>query len=77
MDEPTRGIDVGAKAEIYAIMNKLVADGNAIIMVSSELTEIINMCDRLFIMRAGTIVAELSSEQFDQDVILRYALGGI
>jgi len=77
MDEPTRGIDVGAKAEIYAIMNKLVADGNAIIMVSSELTEIINMCDRLFIMRGGTIVAELSSEQFDQDVILRYALGGI
>lgn len=77
MDEPTRGIDVGAKAEIYSIMNELVSEGNAIIMVSSELNEIINMCDRLLIMRQGSIVAELSREQFDQDVILRFALGGV
>lgn len=77
MDEPTRGIDVGAKAEIYSIMNELVSEGNAIIMVSSELNEIINMCDRLLIMRQGSIVAELAREQFDQDVILRFALGGV
>lgn len=77
MDEPTRGIDVGAKAEIYSIMNELVSDGNAIIMVSSELNEIINMCDRLLVMRQGSIVAELPREQFDQDEILRYALGGV
>jgi ribose transport system ATP-binding protein/inositol transport system ATP-binding protein len=76
MDEPTRGIDVGAKAEIYSIMNDLVARGMAIIMVSSELNEIINMCDRLVIMNEGKIVAELDRHEFEQDSILHYALGG-
>ena len=76
MDEPTRGIDVGAKAEIYSIMNDLVARGMAIIMVSSELNEIINMCDRLVIMNEGKIVAELDRKEFEQDLILHYALGG-
>ena len=76
MDEPTRGVDVGAKAEIYAIMNQLVAKGNAIVMVSSELNEIINMCDRLIIMHNGRIMAELSRTDFDQNTILHYALGG-
>jgi ABC-type sugar transport system ATPase subunit len=76
MDEPTRGIDVGAKAEIYSIMNDLVAKGMAIIMVSSELNEIINMCDRLVIMNEGKIVAELDRKEFEQDSILHYALGG-
>lgn len=76
MDEPTRGIDVGAKAEIYSIMNDLVAKGMAIIMVSSELNEIINMCDRLIVMNEGRIVAELGREMFEQDSILHYALGG-
>jgi ribose transport system ATP-binding protein/inositol transport system ATP-binding protein len=76
MDEPTRGIDVGAKAEIYSIMNDLVAKGMAIIMVSSELNEIINMCDRLVVMNEGKIVAELSHDEFEQDSILHYALGG-
>jgi ribose transport system ATP-binding protein len=76
MDEPTRGIDVGAKAEIYSIMNDLVAKGMAIIMVSSELNEIINMCDRLMIMNEGKIVAELDRKEFEQDTILHYALGG-
>ena len=76
MDEPTRGVDVGAKAEIYAIMNQLVAKGNAIVMVSSELNEIINMCDRLIIMHDGRIMAELPRAQFDQNTILHYALGG-
>lgn len=75
MDEPTRGIDVGAKAEIYSIMNDLVADGMAIIMVSSELNEIINMCDKLMIMNEGKIVAELDKSEFVQDKILHYALG--
>ncbi|MDD3212576.1 MAG: sugar ABC transporter ATP-binding protein [Eubacteriales bacterium] len=76
MDEPTRGVDVGAKAEIYAIMNQLVANGNAIIMVSSELNEVINMCDRLVIMSDGRIVTELDRPDFDQNTILHYALGG-
>lgn len=76
MDEPTRGVDVGAKAEIYAIMNQLVARGNAIVMVSSELNEIINMCDRLIIMHDGQIMVELPRAEFDQHTILHYALGG-
>lgn len=75
-DEPTRGIDVGAKAEIYAIINELVGQSKAVIMISSELNEILNMCDRLYIMSEGTIVAEVARDDFDQDKILRIALGG-
>jgi ribose transport system ATP-binding protein/inositol transport system ATP-binding protein len=77
LDEPTRGIDVGAKAEIYRIINDLAANGIAIIMVSSELNEVINMSDRLAIMREGSIAAILNKEDFSQDVILKHALGGV
>ena len=59
MDEPTRGIDVGAKAEIYELMNQLAEQGMAIIMISSELPEIINMSDRVIVMRSGEISAVL------------------
>jgi ribose transport system ATP-binding protein/inositol transport system ATP-binding protein len=76
LDEPTRGIDVGAKAEIYRTINELAAQGIAVIMVSSELNEVINMSDRLVIMWEGSIVAILGKEHFLQDIILRYALGG-
>ena len=67
---------MGAKAEIYAIMNQLVSQGIAIIMISSELNEILNMCDRLCVMNRGTIVAQLERADFVQDTILHYALGG-
>jgi ribose transport system ATP-binding protein/inositol transport system ATP-binding protein len=77
MDEPTRGIDVGAKAEIYRTINDLAAQGIAIIMVSSELNEVINMSDRLAIMWEGSIAAILEKEDFSQDRILKYALGGM
>ncbi|MFP3040974.1 sugar ABC transporter ATP-binding protein [Treponema primitia] len=77
LDEPTRGIDVGAKAEIYRIINDLAANGIAIIMVSSELNEVINMSDRLAIMWEGSIAAILGKENFSQDIILKHALGGI
>jgi ribose transport system ATP-binding protein/inositol transport system ATP-binding protein len=77
MDEPTRGIDVGAKAEIYRIINELAAQGIGIIMVSSELNEVINMSDRLAIMWEGGIAAILEKEDFSQDLILKYALGGV
>ncbi|MEG2624321.1 MAG: sugar ABC transporter ATP-binding protein, partial [Clostridia bacterium] len=77
MDEPTRGIDVGAKAEIYAIMNEFVKHDRAIIMVSSELNEIINMCDRLCIMCDGAIIATVDRKDFEQDKVLHYALGGM
>ena len=76
LDEPTRGVDVGAKQEIYAIMNGLAAKGMAIVMVSSDLPEIINMCDRVYVMRAGRLVAELSREQITQENIMRFATGG-
>ena len=55
LDEPTRGVDVGAKSEIYAIMNELAKQGMAIIMISSELPEILNMSDRIYVMREGKI----------------------
>jgi ribose transport system ATP-binding protein/inositol transport system ATP-binding protein len=77
LDEPTRGIDVGAKAEIYRIINDLAAAGIAVIMVSSELNEVINMSDRLVVMREGEIAGILDRSEYSQDVILKYALGGV
>lgn len=76
LDEPTRGIDVGAKAEIYKIINELAANGIAIIMISSELNEVINMCDRIAVMREGEISGVLNRQEFTQDLILKYAIGG-
>lgn len=70
LDEPTRGIDVGAKAEIYAIIDELAANGVSIIMVSSELPEIINMCNRCYTMCEGRITGELSEEEFDQETMM-------
>ena len=76
LDEPTKGIDVGAKREIYAIMNQLSKEGIAIVMVSSELNEVINMCDRLIVMKEGKITGMLNHDEFAQDKILKYAIGG-
>ncbi|HNY92500.1 MAG TPA: ATP-binding cassette domain-containing protein, partial [bacterium] len=75
-DEPTRGIDVGAKVEIYQLMNKLAADGAAILMISSELAEIIGMSDRVLVMCQGRIAGELSAAEATQQKILNLALGG-
>ena len=60
MDEPTRGIDVGAKAEIHRLMSELAAQGLAVLMISSELPEILGMSDRILVMREGRIVAEFA-----------------
>ena len=76
LDEPTRGVDVGAKAEIYALMEELLEQGKSIIMISSELTEVMGMSDRLFVMKDGKIVAELWRDDFDEQRILTYALEG-
>ena len=73
LDEPTRGIDVGSKAEIYAIIDELAANGVSIIMVSSELPEIINMCNRCYVMCEGKITGELSEEEFSQESMMTYA----
>ncbi len=74
MDEPTRGIDVGAKREIYEIINSLVAQGKAIILISSELPEVLGMSDRVLVMKDDAIVAELTGEQINAVEVMRYAL---
>ncbi|MEG1516026.1 MAG: sugar ABC transporter ATP-binding protein [Clostridia bacterium] len=75
LDEPTRGVDVGAKAEIYALMGELIRSGISIIMVSSELPELLGMSDRIYVMHEGRIKACLERAEANQESILRYALG--
>ncbi|WP_061708208.1 sugar ABC transporter ATP-binding protein [Pseudenterobacter timonensis] len=72
-DEPTRGIDVGARREIYELMNRLVASGKSIIMISSELPEVLGMCDRIMVMRGGHITGELQADHATQEKIMQYA----
>jgi ribose transport system ATP-binding protein len=73
LDEPTRGVDVGAKAEIYAIMNELVKKGMSIIMISSEMPEIINMSDRVYVMNDGRVTGCLDHEDVTQEKIMQLA----
>lgn len=75
VDEPTRGIDVGAKFEVYELFNRLSDQGVAIIMISSELPEILGMCDRILVVHEGTINAELDAKKTTQEEILYYAAG--
>ncbi len=70
LDEPTRGIDVGAKYEIYNIINNLVAQNKSVLMISSEMPEILGMCDRIYVMDEGRIIAELSREEASQEAIM-------
>ena len=70
LDEPTRGIDVGAKYEIYCIMNQLATEGKTVIMISSEMPELLGMCDRLYIMNEGRIVGEMNAEEATQESIM-------
>ena len=74
-DEPTRGIDVGAKAEIHGFMNELVKEGAAVLMISSELPEIIGMSDRIYVMRGGRVVADIAHTEATQERIIEYAMG--
>ncbi|MGH0052473.1 MAG: ATP-binding cassette domain-containing protein, partial [Sphaerochaetaceae bacterium] len=73
LDEPTRGIDVGNKFAIYELMQEIALEGKATIVVSSELPELIGMCDRIYVMNQGTITGELQREEFKQEAIMRYA----
>ena len=73
LDEPTRGVDVGAKAEIYEIMNELTKQGVSIIMISSELPEIINMADRVYVMYDGRITGCIDYEDVSQEAIMKLA----
>ena len=74
LDEPTRGIDIGAKAEVYALISQLAREGRAIIMVSSELSEVLALSDHLLVMREGTIAAKLDPRRASQEEILRHAM---
>jgi len=72
LDEPTRGIDVGAKYEIYGIINKLVDDGKGVLMISSELPELLGMCDRIYVMNEGALVGELTAAEASQERIMSF-----
>jgi putative multiple sugar transport system ATP-binding protein len=70
LDEPTRGVDVGAKYEIYSIINDLVAQNKSVLLISSEMPEVLGMCDRIYVMNEGRIVAELAREEASQEIIM-------
>ena len=73
LDEPTRGIDVGAKYEIYTIMHDLIKEGKSIIMISSEIPELMGICDRIMVMCEGNYSGEVSREEFSQERIMTLA----
>jgi rhamnose transport system ATP-binding protein len=75
IDEPTRGIDVGTKAEVHRLLASLVADGMAVLMISSELPEVLGMADRVLVLHEGRLTAELSREEADEDSVMRAASG--
>jgi ABC-type sugar transport system ATPase subunit len=77
MDEPTRGIDVGSKSEIYQLMDELTKRGVGIIMISSELPEVLGMSDRILVMREGTIVGELTRDVATEEGVMKYAVGDL
>jgi len=76
LDEPTRGIDVGAKYEIYEIINRLADSGRGVLMISSELPELLGMCDRIYTLSAGAITAEVPREKADQETLMRFMTKG-
>ena len=76
LDEPTRGIDVGAKLEIYNYINELASNRSAILFISSEMEELMGICDRILVMSQGQITAEIRREEYDQELIMKRAIGG-
>jgi len=77
LDEPTRGVDVGAKVEIYNIISKLAEQGIAVIMISSEMPEIIGMCDRTVVMRLGYVTGELLRDELSEVNIMKLAMKAV
>ncbi|MBJ7475644.1 MAG: sugar ABC transporter ATP-binding protein [Polynucleobacter sp.] len=76
-DEPTRGIDVGSKSEIFSLIYKLVQDGAAVLLISSELSEIVRVCDRVYVMREGTISGELSGDLINEANVLKLGMADV
>jgi ABC-type sugar transport system ATPase subunit len=75
LDEPTRGVDVGAKAEIHALIGELAAKGDAILLISSELPEVLTLSRRILVLRAGRLVGEIGHREATQDLVLRMMAG--
>src|SRR5690606_37704140 len=75
IDEPTRGIDVGTKRQIYAFIRKLAAEGRSLIVISSEMTEVIGLSDRVLVMREGRLAGEVAGKAMTEDNIVRLAMG--
>jgi ABC-type sugar transport system ATPase subunit len=75
LDEPTRGVDVGARAEIYGIIRNMLKQGKAVIMVSSDMTELLSQSDRILVMYQGSIVAEIDGKDATEEKVLTCALG--
>ncbi len=73
-DEPTRGVDVGAKAEIYKLICQLAQNGKAVVMISSDMPELIGICDRIYVMREGTITGEVQRSDFSQEAIMEFSV---
>lgn len=74
LDEPTRGIDVGAKYDIYCLINEMVANGKSVIMISSEMPELLGMCDRIYVMNEGHLLAELDAKEATQEIIMGHII---
>ena len=74
LDEPTRGIDVGAKYDIYCLINQMVANGKSVIMISSEMPELLGMCDRIYVMNEGKLLAELNAKEATQEIIMGHII---
>ena len=75
LDEPTRGVDIGAKVEIYNLINHLAAEGVGVLLISSEMPEVLGMSDRVLVMREGRLVGDLDRSQVDEEILLQYAAG--
>lgn len=76
LDEPTRGIDVGAKFEIYQLIQKIAKEGKAVVMVSSELPELLGICDRILVLKEGRLAGEISAEEASQEKIMSVIVNG-
>jgi ABC-type sugar transport system ATPase subunit len=74
LDEPTRGIDIGAKAEIYALIRRLTGSGKAVLLISSELPEVLSLAHRIVVLRRGSVAATLAAAAADQETVLRHAM---
>jgi putative multiple sugar transport system ATP-binding protein len=74
LDEPTRGIDVGAKYDIYCLINQMVENGKSVVMISSEMPELIGMCDRIYVMNEGELKGELAAAEATQEKIMSFII---